>query len=75
MFFHEVLCSVTEHDLQKEFFRQWELKKFYPSYDSHSVFLNMSETSWHLLRLGTWNLKDVFPKHMKFSRCFGESLH
>jgi len=29
---------------------------FCPSYDSHSVFLNMSETSWHLLR------RDVFPK-------------
>jgi len=53
---------VTEHDLQKEFFWQWELKKFCPSYDSHSVFFNMSETSWHSLRLGTWNLIEVFSK-------------
>jgi len=37
---------------------------FCPSYDSHSVFLNMRETSWHLLRLGTWNLMDILPKPM-----------
>ena len=36
--------------------------KFCPSYDSHSVFLNMCETWWHLLRLGTWNLIEVFSK-------------
>jgi len=29
-------------------------KNLCPSYDSHSVFLSMSETSSHLLRLGTW---------------------
>ena len=37
---------------------------FCPCYDSHSVFLNVRETSWHLLRLGTWNLIDILPKPM-----------
>jgi len=37
---------------------------FCTSYDSHSVFSNMRETSWHLLRLGTLNLIDVLPQPM-----------
>ena len=37
---------------------------FCPSYDSYSVFLNMRETSWHLLRLGKWNFIDILPKPM-----------
>ena len=48
--------ATGEQDLEKKYFWQWELRQFFPSYDSHWVFLNMSETSWHLLRL------DVFPK-------------
>ena len=46
----------------KGIFPAMGVEKFCPSYDSHSVFLNMSETWWHLLRRETWNLIDVFPK-------------
>jgi len=46
--------------LKRNFSGNGNWNNFYPFYDSHSVFLNMSETSCHLLRLGTWNLIDVF---------------
>ena len=43
------------------FFSNGSWNNICTSYDSHSVFLNMRETSWHLLRLGIWNLIDILP--------------
>jgi len=46
------------------FSSNWNWNNFCPSYDRHSVFSNVRETSCHLLRLGTWNLMDILPKPM-----------
>ena len=61
----------TGYKIWKRYFSSNEnWNNFCPSYDSHSVFLNMSETSWHLLTLGTWNSIDIFPKLMLCNACF-----